>query len=153
MTAAGESDELHAFRIAYEEGNRRFAAGDIEGAWAQAADDIEVYPPPGVPERVIHGREAFLAFLRGITESLDGWTMKPREFAQAGPRTFVVGRAIAGSGRASGLVAETELWQIIDLDDRARAIRVREFRDRSQAFRAAGLADADSGSAAAEGSR
>jgi ketosteroid isomerase-like protein len=132
-----ESAELRAFRQAYEEFVAAFNEGDLERASGGFRDDFEHHLPPGAPERVLTGREAWIGFFGELREMLEGWQTVPREITEIGPRCFVVEYENTGTGRTSGLVALAHVWGVIELDGDGRVHRAREFLDRDEAFAAA----------------
>jgi ketosteroid isomerase-like protein len=142
MTAsepATDSARLRAFRAGHAEFVRAFNEGDFERACAGFRDDYEQHFPAGFTERMVRGRDAWRQFFEEFREDVEGWRITPREYIEAGPRTFVVGVENTGVGRASGLQAAIEVWDVVEVDEDDRPFRVREFLDRDEALAAAGL--------------
>jgi ketosteroid isomerase-like protein len=85
------------------------------------------------------GREGFETFLLGLRDTWDGFRVLGEEFYAIGDRVLVLCR-IAGRARSSGVQVEALGAMIFEF--RAGKIsRARDFLDRSEALRAARLAD------------
>ena len=143
---ATESARLRAFREGHAAFVDAFNRGDFEAAFSGLADDFVQHFPPGFPQREVHGREGMIASYREFSEHHSGWRLQPREYHQAGPRTFLIGLENEGVGRSSGLPAAAWVWDVLEVDEEGRGIRNREFFDRSEAFRAAGIEEPEGSS-------
>jgi hypothetical protein len=143
MAATTESPRLRLFRERHAAMVEAFNRGDFETAFGGVRDDFELHFPPGFPQRVLRGRRQLVGFYREFREDLGGWRLRPREYLEAGPRTFVIGFENEGVGRSSGLPAVAGVWDVLEVDEHDRPLRAREFFDRSEALRAAGLEESE----------
>ena len=134
---AVESPQLSAFREAAERFVAAFNDGDFERASAGFADDFEQVFPPVFPERLVRGRSAWCEFFREMRRDMETWRMDLRAVTEAGPHRFILEVDYDGVGRTSGVETKTRIWNLIDLDDRGRVRRIRDFLDRDEAMAAA----------------
>ena len=134
-----ESDFLRAFRLAFEERNRAWNAGDVRGAYAGFPDELEYRLSPGWPEaRVLRGWDDVIAFFEGFQETFPDARTELREFIEADEGTVVVGSQVTGSGRSSGAGTEMEIWQVWELGEELTPTSVREFGSRREALEEVG---------------
>jgi len=137
-----ESEFLRAFREGFEEANRAWNAGDVEAAYAALPDQLEYRLAPIWPEaRELRTRDEVVEFFEGFQETFPDARTASHEYLEGDQGTLVVGFRVIGTGRASGAGSEMEIWQVWEVRDQAdlTATRVREFTDRREALRAAGL--------------
>jgi ketosteroid isomerase-like protein len=140
---AGESKLLKAFREAFEEGNRAWNAGDVKSAYAALPDRLEYRLSSTWPEaRVLHSRDEVVAFFEAFQETFPDARTASHEYVEADEGTVIVGFRVAGSGRASGVGTEMEIWQVWKVetqDDGLATTSVTEFSDRREALEASGV--------------
>ena len=88
-----------------------------------------------------YGHEGVRSYIETLFEAIEGYTMTPEEFIDAGPDQVLVFSREGGRGRGSGAEVYTHptahLWTIRD----GRAVRMRSYWERSDALEAAGLSE------------
>jgi ketosteroid isomerase-like protein len=135
-----ESELLRAFREAFEEGNRAWNAGDVQGAYAALPDQLEYRLSETWPEaRVLRSRDEVIAFFEDFQATFPDARTASHEYVEV-DGTVIVGFRVTGSGRSSGAGAEMEIWQVWKveaLEDGLTATSVTEFADRREALEAA----------------
>ena len=136
-TTAVESPQLRAFREAVERFVAAFNDGDFERASTGFAEDVEQQFPPTFPERHVRGRAAWCEFFREMRRDMETWRMTPRDFVEAAPDRFIAEIDYDGVGRSSGVETKIRVWNLVELDDRGRVRRIRDFVDRDEAIAAA----------------
>ena len=138
---AAESELLHAFREAFEEGNRAWNAGDLKTAYAALPDELEYRLSPNWPDaRVLRSRDEVIEYFEGFQDTFPDARTASHEYIEEPDGTVIVGFRVTGTGRSSGVGAEMEIWQVWEvetLDDGLTATRVTEFTDRQEALEAA----------------
>jgi ketosteroid isomerase-like protein len=140
--AAGlrESELVRAVRSVYEEGNRAWNEGDFERAYQALGDDFEYHLAPTWPQsRPLRGRAEVVKFFESFRETFPDARSGPLEFVEVTERRIIVGFPVAGTGRASGVRSEMEIWQVWELAQGGMPVRVVEYPDRDGALRAAGV--------------
>jgi ketosteroid isomerase-like protein len=134
-----ESELLKAFRAAYEEGNRAWNEGDFKRAYGGLTEDVEYDLAPTWPHaRPLRGHDAIVAFFKDLRETFPDVRGEPRAFIQADEQTVIVGLHVLGTGGRSGVGTTMDIWQVWEMREGVRPVRVREFRDRRAAMAAAG---------------
>jgi len=105
--------------------------------------EIEWSDPPGFPGGGVHrGRAAVLARFRELEEMLEGFSVQPEEFFDAGGQVVCFVRT-GGRGRTSGIdVSRPVAWILTVSDD--LIVRVVGYEDRAAALADAGLPAAGS---------
>jgi ketosteroid isomerase-like protein len=101
------------------------------------------YLPDGLPgTKTYEGQEGFLAGIREQLEAFDEWRLEPQEFIDSGDRVLVLVHQ-HGRGRLSGVEVDVfTAWLWTFADDKAVELRV--FLDKEEAFEAIGLTDRSS---------
>jgi ketosteroid isomerase-like protein len=134
---AGEAFE--AFKRAYLRGAEAMRRGDLEAAWAGVPEDFELHPPSEFPDPgVRRGPKEIVALLRELREEIPDWGAKPEEFSDAGGGTYIVRLEVGGISRAASIPAAASVYQVWESRDGV-PVRVREFFDRDDALRSAGI--------------
>ena len=122
-------------RLVIEATNR----GDFAAAFAFYHPDIEVTEPPEVVnlgmDPLSRGIEGRIAVQRRWHAEWDALRIEPEELTDLGDRLVVVGR-MKGVGRSSGAAFDTEVGNVVDLQE-GRVIRERIFLDHAAALEAA----------------
>jgi ketosteroid isomerase-like protein len=121
---------------AFETGNDAFRRGDWDALAATLDPDILVRADPRWPEQRIYGREAVVAFWRGLWESW-GPDAHVEEVGDLGDRLLVRWRFIV-RGQHSGVEGEQRISAIQTYRE-GRVILVEYFLQHEQALEAAGL--------------
>lgn len=114
----------------------------LEGKLSTVAQMIDpafvAYLPEGLPgAKTYRGPEGFLAGVREQLEAFEEWRLEPQEFIDAGNRVLVLVHQ-RGRGRLSGVEVEVYtawLWTF----GNGKAVELRVFLDKEDAFRAIGL--------------
>jgi hypothetical protein len=133
-----------------------FLREQVRSGWAAAARrDFELmsvrYAPnivyESTPQLVVLGMparvEGINGWLRALSDFNDAWARSRFELSfilDCGKQLVTLG-CFAGHGAASGIDAQTDFAQVLELDD-GLVVRERDFNDWSDALRAAGI-DAD----------
>ena len=127
---------VDAIRAVYE----RFAEGDFRATLDVADPLFLLVMPPQFPEAGTYlGLERLVDYTRGFLEPWTRITIEAEEITGAGDSVIVAVRQ-RGIGRESG--AETEFRYFHVWSFRGdKAIRLENFRERSDAFRAVGLSE------------
>jgi ketosteroid isomerase-like protein len=134
-----ESELLRAFRAAYEEGNRAWNEGDFKRAYGGLTEDVEYDLAPAWPHaRPLRGHDEIVAFFQDLRETFPDVRGEPRAFMQTDERTVIVGLHVLGTGGRSGVGTAMDIWQVWEMREGVRPVRVREFHDRRAAMEAAG---------------
>ena len=139
--SAAESEFGRALRDFYEEANRAWNAGDFEQAYQALGDDVEYELASTWPQsRPLRGRSEVVAFFEDFRETFPDVQAGPVEFVEASERRLIVGFPVIGTGQASGIRIEIEVWQVWQLGEGGIPLRVKEYPDRAAALGAAGAA-------------
>jgi len=135
---------VRSFREARRESLRAFNEGDFESAFADLAPDVEWHLLPWLLETgVLKGRDAVVRYFAGVREGID-WHVESREFIDAGNRRVVVHQHGRGAGRTTQIAtreATVDFFQIWEVGEDGLVVSVREFDDRAEALKAAGLSE------------
>jgi ketosteroid isomerase-like protein len=119
-------------------GVEAFARADWEESLRGLDPEIEWHDAPDLPGAEVHrGREAVLAQWKGMREALEGFTVEPERYFDAGDQVVVFLRS-SGRGRASGVPVSRELAQVVTVRD-GLATKIVGYDDRAEALEAAGL--------------
>lgn len=133
------SEAFEAFKRAYLRGIEAMRRGDLEAAWGGVPEDFELHPPSDFPDRgVRRGPEQIIALIRELREQIPDWGGNAAEFIDAGGGTYVVRLEMGGISRAASIPAAASVYQVWETRDGV-PIRAREFFDRDEAWRAAGI--------------
>ena len=141
QAAEQESELLKGFRAVYEEGNRAWNEGDFKRAYGALPEDFEYELGANWPEgaQTLRGPDEIVAFFEAWHETFPDTRADFREFIQTDERTIVVGFDVHGTGASSGVSAKMEIWQVWEIEEDLRPIRVAEFSNRSAALEAASV--------------
>jgi hypothetical protein len=123
---------------AFEKGNDAFRRGDWDAIAATMDAHILVRADPRWPEQRFYGREAVIAFWRGLWESW-GPDARVEEVIDLGDRLLVRWRFIVRGGH-SGVKGE-QCISAIQTYRKGQVILVEYFLDHEQAIEAVGLAE------------
>jgi len=125
---------LERIKLGYE----AFARGDLDYLIAMMDPEIEAHNPPEVPEASVHyGPAAVRRDWEQTWELFDEFTVEPEEFLAAGDDVIVFAQ-YRGRARGSGADIEAAVAQVFTFRD-GKVILFRQFLDRAQALKAAGL--------------
>jgi ketosteroid isomerase-like protein len=104
--------------------------------------DISWRPMEGAPDDVgeIVGTEAGRRYVQDWLDTFDNVTIVPEELLDAGDDRVVAVHHMTGRARLSGVETELRYAVVYTLRD-GKIVRGREYRDRDQALKAAGLAE------------
>ena len=117
------------------------------GEWNEIFDrwfdaEIEWSDPPGFPGATVHhGRAAVEARFRELEEMLEGFSVQPEEFFDAGDEVVCFVRT-GGRGRSSGIEVSRPVAWVLRVSG-GRIVKVVGYEDRGAALEAAGLDPAD----------
>ena len=132
---------VDAFARFFPESQRAFNNGDFEEALAGLAPDVEWHLLPGLPETgVIRGRDSVIRFFSETRDALN-WEVHAREFLPAGPGRVFVHQRGHFLGRATKIAGTLDFFQIWEVDETGTTVRVREYTDRAETLKAAGLSE------------
>ena len=133
---------MNQLRTLYEEGNRAWNEGDFERAYQALGEESEYELAPTWPQtRPLRGRDEVVKFFEDFRETFPDARAGPLEFVEVSERRLIVGFPVVGTGRASGVRIDMEVWQVWHLGEAHMPIRVNEYPDRAAALRAAGIGD------------
>jgi ketosteroid isomerase-like protein len=139
--STAESEFVRAIRRVFEHGNRAWNEGDFERAYQALGDDFEYKLASTWPQsRPLRGRAEVVKFFEDFHEMFPDAQSGPLEFVEVGERRVIVWFPVVGTGRASGVRSEMEIWQVWELAEGGMPVRVIEYPDRGAAERAAGVA-------------
>ena len=125
-----------------EETSDALNRGDFEAAFGYLPDDFEWHPAAEMPERrVLRGPREIASFFREIREVLPDWRSVERDYRLVGGSTVLVHHRMSGTGGFSGIGIGSDIFQVMEIGDDGVPRRLREFFDRAEAERAAGLSD------------
>jgi ketosteroid isomerase-like protein len=129
-------------RGAYEEAHQAWSEGDFERAFQALGDDVEYELAATWPQsRPLRGRAEVVKFFQDFRETFPDVRTGPLEFVEVTEHLVIVGFPVAGTGRASGMRIEMQIWQVWHLGEGGVPLRVGEYRDRAAAVRAGAVAD------------
>jgi len=134
-----ESETLKRFKTVYAEGNRAWNEHDMERAYGGLPDDFVYQLGPAWPEagRVFHGSGEIIAFFNGLVEIFPDAQSGPITYIEVDKRTIITGFEVRGTGSESGTRTEMEVWQVWEIADDLRPVRVIEYVDCQAALKAA----------------
>ena len=121
-------------------GYEAFARGDLDGVLDMMDPDIEAHNPVEVPEAAVHhGREAVRRDWEQTIDLFDDFSIEVEEFIDAGDELVVFLRYRARA-RGSDAEIDTPMAHVLTFRE-GKAVRLRQYLDRAQALKAAGLSD------------
>ena len=128
---------VQAMRSVFEQSNRAWNEGDFERAYQALGDDVEYNPAATWPQaQPLRGRAEVVKFFEDFREAFPDARSGPFEFVEVAERRVIVGFPVVGTGRASGVRVEMEIWQVWDLGEGGAPVRVNEYADRRDALSA-----------------
>jgi ketosteroid isomerase-like protein len=134
-----EWEFVRGVRSVFEQGFCAWNERDFGRAYQALGDDFEYNLASTWPHsRPLRGRGEVVKFFEDFCETFPDARAGPPEFVEVGERRVIVGFPVVGSGRASGVRCEMEIWQVWEYEG-GRPVRVSEYPDRGAALRAAGL--------------
>ena len=134
-----ESELAQGLRSIAEESNRAWNEGDVERAYGILGEDFVYTLSATWPQsRPLHGRNEVVAFFKDFREMFPDAHAGPIEFIEVGPQRLIMSFPVVGTGRASGVKTEMEIWQVWHLDNGV-PVRCDEYPDRATTLEAAGL--------------
>jgi ketosteroid isomerase-like protein len=117
-----------------------WSRGDLEGTIAFIDDDAS-WEPSGRfigSGETYRGHEGVRRFWDIFREPWESISLEPLDFAEVDESRILTRTRFRGTGRASGLVTETELYVVWTIAD-GKLSRYQSFGDRSAALESAGL--------------
>jgi hypothetical protein len=137
-----EDQILDLLRQIGDESSEALNRGDFEAAFGYLPDDFEWHPADEMPERrVLRGPREIASYFREIREVLPDWRSVERDYRLVGGNTVLVHHRMSGTGGLSGIGIGRDIFQVIEIGDDGVPRRLREFFNRAEAERAAGLSD------------
>ena len=119
-------------------GYEAFARHDLDAALEMMDPDIEAHDAPEAPDAAIHrGREAVRRDWEQMFDLFDDFTIDIEDVFDAGEELVVFLR-LSGRGRESGAEVDARMAHVWTVRE-TRAIRLRQYLDRTAALEAAGL--------------
>jgi ketosteroid isomerase-like protein len=119
---------------------RRFTDAYNRGDWDTVGADFDqhifIRPDPSWPERHIYGREAAIAWYRGIWESV-GPGVRIEETMDLGDRVLIR-KSWSARGQQSGVAGQQPHSELATLRD-GRVVFIEYFLDHADALKAVGL--------------
>jgi ketosteroid isomerase-like protein len=130
-------ENVKVVRQAYEAFNR----GDIEGAVANLAADLEYVSTGAIPgmKEVGRGPEGFRQFLESWWGEFDEPRIEMNDLIDAGDQV-VASLTFRGRGKQSGVETTWPIWQAWTMRD-GKAVRGQGYTSKEEALEAAGLAE------------
>ncbi len=132
-------ENVEAFKRAVEAANR----GDVEAALEEFDPEVEWHPALVMSlegeATVYRGHEGIRVLYRDFDELFDKVHWEYAEIRDLGDRVVGIGR-FRMRGKGSGAETETPVCSVVDFKD-GKAIRVRTYLDRNEAFEAVGLSE------------
>lgn len=117
-----------------------FNRGDFEAAFGYLPEDFEWHPPSEFPDsRVLRGPEETASFYRGLRAIFPDYRSEERDYQLVGDRTIITHHRMSGTGGASGIDVGADVFQVMELGEDGLPVRLREFLNRDDAERAAGV--------------
>ena len=115
-----------------------WSAGNLEASLAALNPEIAWYDAPQQPGgSVRRGHSGVRESVRMWVGAWDAYRYQPEEVIDSGDKVLLVGRQL-GRGKGSAVEVASELLHVWTLRD-GKAVEMRMFMDRSEAFEAAGL--------------
>ena len=120
-----------------------YRGGDLAEALRNLDPNVEWYTPPGERELdldpVYRGPDGVATGIKAWADSWENYEANPVEFIDAGDQVVVVLHQ-RGRGKGSGAVVERTHFHVITVRG-GKGVRIREFRQRTDALEAAGLSE------------
>jgi ketosteroid isomerase-like protein len=118
-----------------------FSRGDLDAVVADAAADIEYIATGAILDRqgVFRGVEDYKRMLQWMSEEFNDSAAEVIEISEAGDQV-VVGLALSGRGKQSGVEASWNIWQVWTFQE-GKFSRGQAFTTRAEALEAAGLSE------------
>jgi ketosteroid isomerase-like protein len=116
-----------------------YKSGDIAASVKNFDPEVEfdmTFRPDG---RTFHGHAGIAEGMRTWTGTFEGWSFEIEEMIDAGDQVITTTRE-SGRGKGSGIDIDQIMFHVAHLRD-GKVIRWKLFRDRGQAFEAAGLSE------------
>jgi ketosteroid isomerase-like protein len=129
------AENVRAFERAVEAVNR----GDAEAALSIVSDDGVMLAARSPVEGAYRGHDGFRAWFADNAENFEVFQVTMAELRDLGDRVLAIG-SIRIRGRGSGVETDIPTAGIASFDD-GKLTRWEDFRERSRAIEAAGLAD------------
>jgi ketosteroid isomerase-like protein len=115
-----------------------FNHGGIEAALPFLDPEVEwITTGLFVEQGTYRGHEGVIRYIGALAEEFDDFRTQPQELIDAGQRIVLPVR-ISGRGKRSGAGVDLRLTMVISLRDDL-IVRVRNYEEEAEAFRAAGL--------------
>ena len=128
-----------AFARVHPSAEVAFNAGEFDTAFASLAPDCEWHVLPSTFETgVLKGRDAVVQFFRDVLEGAR-WTVHAVDFIDAGTGQVLIHQRGRFEGRTTGIGDSVDFFQLWEIGEEGLVTRVREFDERDDALRAAGL--------------
>ena len=135
-------ENVEIVRRVFDEFKAGLARGDPAAPFDSGLNAPEaewILPPlPGF-RRVYRGREGFIEFMRTWTEDFE-WSIELERVIDAGDDRVVTVSHQRATGKGSGVPVELRMGLLFELRA-GRVIRMTNFLDPAEAFKAAGLPD------------
>lgn len=127
-------ENVEIVKRAYEAWSR----GDVAAVFEQYHPDVEHWDRADDPDATVRrGRDALVAYFAQLSEAYAEMQMEPKEFIDAGDWVVVPVR-VTVRGRASGATGEGDQVFVYRLQA-GKVAEVREYRDKAEALKAAGV--------------
>jgi ketosteroid isomerase-like protein len=133
-----ESENAKLWRRLLGAWNRRDLEGVLEVVHPNVAweENVEVFP--GL-DPVYRGHDGFKNWYQQVQDAWEMFEVESVDLFSAEDR-FLSLDHLVGRGRGSGVEVDMRIWDVLDVRD-DRVVRRRLFRERSEAFEAAGIED------------
>ena len=130
-----QSELERVLRSLFEQGNRAWNKGNFERAYQVLGDDFEYELASTWPQaRPLRGQAEVVEFFEDFRETFPDVRTGPTEFVEVSERRMIVGFAVAGTGRESGIPIKIEIWQVWELAEGGIPVRLNEYRDQGEAL-------------------
>jgi ketosteroid isomerase-like protein len=124
-------------------GFEAFARGDVDYVLEQMDPEVDLHPAvaPILGVETVRGREAVRRFFtRDLFEGFDQFRAEPLSFEDLGGDFVLVMVRYTGRGESSGIEMDQRFASLYELRD-GKTVTMRDYRTRSEALEAAGLAE------------
>lgn len=124
-----------AMRVAFEEGQRAFNAGDFDRAFATLPDHIDWRMGRWIPDAGnMSSREEVIEFYRRLKDVGD-WRLELIDVEDLGDGNVLLEQRGTWTGRSSGIGGDFRFFQLWTIAD-GKAVRLQEFETRDEALAA-----------------